>query len=565
VTVFSPEDLFAASEVGVWYDPSPETTFTDTAGTTAATVGSAVALMLDKSKGLVLGPELVDTANLATSWTAFGSNLITQDGDEVRVEFVDNAGGGFVVLSAVGGLSENTVVGKFYELTGLARVNTGSANVKIGGNLSPANTDIFTTSSVTAVPFNAVFQSTGANPNIQFSGLGAGEVIWISNISVKELPGYHATQATAAARPILARVPASGRRNLLTRTEEFDNAVWAKAVEVTVTPNAVLAPDGTMTADILAGPNNRAVTTPGVLDGQVKSIWARTVSGTGTIALLGYFSLAKHQFTLTEEWQRFEVPSDVADTGGTNFYAVDFRFGTLSEVVIWGAQLELGSTATDYQRVTSTYDVTEAGQADNYHLVFDGVDDSMSTPSVDLTATNQMSVFAGVGQVNLSGGRGAVFNTNAGNFNSFALFTPSATANQIQAIAFGDSGGGAFSLAESGVASPLIAAALSANTSLTSTANVLRRDGAVVVSGGVAGAGNYTNNPFHIGHRGGSSFINGQIYSLIVRGALTADNLLNQTETYVASKTAGIFTSSQVTWDSSTDTYTQTDFTLGAE
>ena len=49
--------LFANSEVGAWYDPSDLTTmFQDRAGTTPVTAdGQTVGLILDKSKGLVLG------------------------------------------------------------------------------------------------------------------------------------------------------------------------------------------------------------------------------------------------------------------------------------------------------------------------------------------------------------------------------------------------------------------------------------------------------------------------------------------------------------------------------
>ena len=50
---------------------------------------------------------------------------------------------------------------------------------------------------------------------------------------------------------------------------------------------------------------------------------------------------------LTEEWQRFDLPVDTAETGGSNFYAVDFRVGDLTEVVVWGAQLEDGPYVTD--------------------------------------------------------------------------------------------------------------------------------------------------------------------------------------------------------------------------
>jgi hypothetical protein len=62
-SAFSPISLFAASEPGVWYDPSDLTTmFQDAAGTTPVTaVEQPVGLRLDKSRGLVLGTELVTT------------------------------------------------------------------------------------------------------------------------------------------------------------------------------------------------------------------------------------------------------------------------------------------------------------------------------------------------------------------------------------------------------------------------------------------------------------------------------------------------------------------------
>lgn len=55
--IFSPSALFAATETGVWYDPSDLTTlFQDTAGITPVTAaGQTVALMLDKSR--VSAPE----------------------------------------------------------------------------------------------------------------------------------------------------------------------------------------------------------------------------------------------------------------------------------------------------------------------------------------------------------------------------------------------------------------------------------------------------------------------------------------------------------------------------
>ena len=77
-TVFSPASLFASGEQGAWYDPSDLTTmFQDRAGTTPVTAdGQTVGLILDKSKGLVLGPELVTNGTFDTNidnWLLGGS------------------------------------------------------------------------------------------------------------------------------------------------------------------------------------------------------------------------------------------------------------------------------------------------------------------------------------------------------------------------------------------------------------------------------------------------------------------------------------------------------------
>ena len=76
---FSPLSLFSGGAPGAWYDPSDYSTlFQDSAGTTPVTaVEQPVGLMLDKSQGLVLGPELVtngDFSNGTTGWSAWNTN-----------------------------------------------------------------------------------------------------------------------------------------------------------------------------------------------------------------------------------------------------------------------------------------------------------------------------------------------------------------------------------------------------------------------------------------------------------------------------------------------------------
>jgi hypothetical protein len=75
---FSPLSLFASGEEGAWYDPSDLTTlWTDTAGTTQATVGDAVARMDDKS----------GNGNHATQATAAARPILRQSGSLYYLEF----------------------------------------------------------------------------------------------------------------------------------------------------------------------------------------------------------------------------------------------------------------------------------------------------------------------------------------------------------------------------------------------------------------------------------------------------------------------------------------------
>ena len=71
---YSPASWFTQGEQGAWYDPSDLTTlFQNYAGTTPVTaVEQPVGLMLDKSQGLALGPELITNGNFndgTTDWS----------------------------------------------------------------------------------------------------------------------------------------------------------------------------------------------------------------------------------------------------------------------------------------------------------------------------------------------------------------------------------------------------------------------------------------------------------------------------------------------------------------
>lgn len=178
--------LFAAGEQGFWYDPSDfSTLFQGTAGTVPVTaVGQSVGLVLDKSKGLVLGPELrTATAVVLGSWTQSGG-VVTAPG---------SAG----VDSASFTLSSPTVVGRFYEVLIPNNMPSDAFFVDFGsGTGSRVN-------SLSASTQRIILTCTAPGTVIRVGRWSGSPTGTIGPISVRELPGNHATQNNASQRPIL--------------------------------------------------------------------------------------------------------------------------------------------------------------------------------------------------------------------------------------------------------------------------------------------------------------------------------------------------------------------------
>ena len=156
--------------------------------------------------------------------------------------------------------------------------------------------------------------------------------------------------------PSLLLEPSS--TNLITYSEDFSDSYWSRTADTSVSLSNVLAPNGIdfaykVSASAASAALYRVSYNPTDRLTDARSIYARTVSGTGQVRLCSFNQNTNNLFTLTEEWQRFEVNS-VISTAANNFYAVDFRNGgTLTEVLIWGAQAEEQSYATSYIPTTT--------------------------------------------------------------------------------------------------------------------------------------------------------------------------------------------------------------------
>jgi hypothetical protein len=571
IAPFEPYSLFENGEQGAWYDPSDfSTLFDDSAGTTPVTgVEQFVGLMLDKSKGLVLGPELVDTANTAAAWTPYGSNTVATISNGVAITFVNDARGALLTFNAAGGLSGNLDSTKIYRFSITLQLNTGTATVNLT-NVTPAVS--FPT--ITTTPQTVVFYTTRTafTPELAFDGLSSGEILSVTNVSVRELPGNHATQTNSAKRPKLA-----ARYNLLTYTEDFSNAAWGTGISggasaATKSTTTGLNPNGVSTTiDV--------ITFPAVSGGQASflfqntgqallnvsttaTVYARVQSGTGTIYVNvedngaapsgGNFYAGTAQ-TLTTTWQRLSISGTrTVNVGGT---IVTIGFDTRAAagqtnaaplvVELWGADFRPTSQATGligptYQRVVDAATYDTAGFLP--YLEFNGLSWSMSTNSIDFSAvpTDKMTVWAGVRkQADPVYGCLAELSANDNlNNGAFSLFAP----------ALGD--GFSYSFASKGTIKVAVGPGISAYpapitsvvagiSNISGPAVTLRVNGVqAATSTSSQGTGNFGNYPLFIGQRAASSLpFNGWLTSLIVRGAQSTQSQIEATESWVNGKT----------------------------
>lgn len=540
--------LFSKNEQGIWYDPSDYSTmFEDAAGTIPITspLEKPVGLMLDKSKGLALGSELVLyplAATLGSSYTIVGDTVVRSGST------------GTAVLGAVGAVAP--VATKTYLVTFTASNVTGdSTGIRVGGGTAYgpfAGNGTFT--------LRVAGGGTGGTCITFLPWSGGAATATYSNISVRELPGNHAYQSTSTSRPTL-----SARYNLLTKTEQFDDAAWGKQSISAVTTTAL---NGTQTAFKLvpaAEAHTHVVFQAGItpLANCVVRFYAKA-AGYSTLTVYEFpnassgasFNLATGSVTnvnsgvgtITPAGDGWYLCTVTVSLTGVLFYIPSassvFVGDEASGVTIWRPSIVAsndGVNLPSYQRVDTATSYDYAGFPP--YLRFDGTDDGLVTNSIDFSATDKMFVAAGVRKLS-DAAQGMLFETSANattNAGTFFIDAPNSVAANY-AFLMNGSGGLEYYVPTTYSAPITNVISCAYNIGTTAPNKIIPRINGVVNQTG-AGAtatatGNYGAYPLYIGRRGGSTLpFNGRLYGLTIVGKAASATEISSTEAYLNNKT----------------------------
>ena len=549
---FTPASLFNNGEAGVWYDPSSiNTLYQDSSGATPVTaVGEPVGLMLDKSEGLAQGPELVTNGDFATDsdWAIAGAAAASNISNNVA--YIESGGANAYLTQQLTGL----VAGKSYQISFnlISKVGAGIAYLRVAG------LDVAATSLYGLVGEQSyIFIAGSGSQELRFMTYAlATSSFTIDNVSVTEIQGSHATQATSTKRPIYARHPEGGIRNLLNYTEQFDNGYWYKQ-NATITSNSILAPDGSTTAETLTCPSTGANSfvsrgNIGVVGGgYTATVYAKagtndiirianvsspsngcwynltsgavgTSNGAANTAAIedvgnGWYRLTRYFDSFLSGGNQVVIASCVAD-GSTSGPSAG------ETIYIWGAQFEEATEASNYQKVVADIDVTESGVGEVYYLKFDGVDDAMSINNLTSSSTPITALF-GYSATNVTARAKFLLDIESGR----TIFAPSAnTAGYV----------GYYSAGLNWSEFNADAAAIKVLTyDLAEDDAKIRIDGTQEYSDTTYDQQAISGDIALFSAYWGANYLAGNMYQTILRAAESTDEEIAKAETYVANKT----------------------------
>lgn len=429
--------------------------FIDSAGTQAGLVDNPVGLVRN---ALNLNPnELISNGTFTDStagWTGvapFGGTAVLS----VVNGQLELANSTTQPARAVQGIT--TIIGRQYSVSLIAKISTAqSASIRITNDSQGATPEIAaaSTSNLSDTVLTTTFTATATTTYVALICAyvsGPAPVAYFDNISVREVTGaITATQGTTANKPILRRGAVNIRPYsdaiLVSNSYSVVNATLATATAATPTgsPTASLLTlnVGANTGNSADGFNFGAGTTLTNSTQYTQSLFVKP-AGRTILRLRSNVSGAVFDFTLigngtaptpsgdlqaasivpfANGWYRVSwVFTSTTTVPGNRFdyWAIktDVADG-INGVYVAGAQLELGSTTSEYIPTTTAAASSSSG---NYYWQFDGSNDSLALSSVPFQMADDHAVIAGARQ-------------SAGGSNKF-LFSPAGQPATTRTIA----------------------------------------------------------------------------------------------------------------------------------
>jgi len=519
------------------------------------------------------------TSSAATGFAANSTNWIrvTRNSSTGDVLFYTSANGS--TWSQLG-TTISTASGNIYASTSALIVGTGS------GFAEPCVGKIYRAQVYAGAVLQVDFDPTRYAGGSTFVA-ATGETWTLAGTTGSITPdGNHAYQTTSSARPHLR-----SRYNLLTYSEQFDQGRVFTNIDAFGSgsvANALTAPDGTTTADFI-----RPTTTSG---NHIVRQTFTAVTGASTFscyikaggyskAMLYDATAAKgYGFDLTSSGSKSAVTgitetsaSDIQDVGSgwyrcsisaestadvrvyvlNAFSGFSFAGNGTSGIYVWGAQLNLGSTAMSYQRIAAaptlstppTYATTSTmgGEVFRPYLFFDG-GDKLVTAAIDYSGSDKLSVCCGAYK-SADSTSGTVYEVGNYTTPTSGSLTIGHSSNQGDAsrrtwFASMEANSVATLGAAAIYAAPdtrVLTAVYDRAQATTATEIVLRVDGVqqtLSFSSANVATGNFANAVTAIGRRSDDSIpMNGHLFGLIARGGASDASAISTLESYIAQKT----------------------------
>lgn len=274
----------------------------------------------------------------------------------------------------------------------LGTVSAGGTATLVAGNVVASTNGfyrIYLTGSFVASLINFQTNIVTANGG-STTATNSARYQWGAQVNQGTLQDYSRTIAS----------PRLGSQNMLLRSEEFDNAYWLKT-DTTITANAIAAPDGSTTADLLtegtAGTaqiyqsttveSQKAYTASmyfkyGNHDwirvlfyetstGNTSHMWVNLTTGTlgtSTSSGTGVTNLGTTITNVGNGWYRVTISATFTNTSASLYITSATANDSITRVnngtrYQWGAQVNQGSVAAAYQKTTTL--TTEWGANQN--------------------------------------------------------------------------------------------------------------------------------------------------------------------------------------------------------